>query len=142
MSEARLKAQLLTHTPDPVRLLYAQTRGTTTSAGFAAAYDEPIRFFPKAVKQARGELLLTEVAHPNLNLDDILEAFDRSEMIRLVDDALTAGHWSVARGVSFTFAFSVSRSEGRQMLRHVVYGSPSPPPRIPRHTAPLLEISA
>lgn len=89
--------------------MYAQTRGTTTSKGFAAVYNNPQGFFPKAVREEYAAAEKQSLSHVR-----------QIEMIRLVDDAIFANHLSVTRGVKFTFAFECSRSTGRQMLRHVV----------------------
>lgn len=108
-----MKVNLIQHTEQPLRLMYAQTRGTTTSKGFAEVWENPTKFFPKKTRQAV-ESLEYEGTYP-----EYVKAVN-DEMIRLVDDALFAGHTSVSRGVSFTFGISCSRSTGRQMLRHVV----------------------
>ncbi|HWG86056.1 MAG TPA: FAD-dependent thymidylate synthase [Deinococcales bacterium] len=40
--------------------------------------------------------------------------------VQLVTDTLNSGHWSVSRGVSFTFSIAgVSRACGNQLVRHV-----------------------
>jgi|GEM_PF-5639839 len=119
-----MKVELLTHTPDPLHLMYAQTRGTTTSQGFATVFEAPARFFPKAARAERDQLVAAyDDAQAMEGLSaahDAIDALDRREMIRVVMDAIEAGHLSVTRSSHFTFSFTVSRSTGRQMLRSVV----------------------
>lgn len=103
-----MKVELLTHTPDPLRLMYAQTRGTTTSKGFGAVYVNPERFFPRALRERLAEC------------PECTEKLSRKEMVRLVTEAIRAGHLSVTRGATFTFSVECSRSAGRQLLRHTV----------------------
>ena len=99
--------------------MYAQTRGTTTDKGFAEVYHTPERFFPKAVREKiAGNKMSMFLSAEHLRAENGVIA--TREMQRLVTEAITDGHLSVTRGVSFTFTFTVSRSEGRQMLRHVI----------------------
>ncbi|GAA5500430.1 flavin-dependent thymidylate synthase [Deinococcus xinjiangensis] len=122
-----MNVTLLQGTSDPLRLAYTQTRGTTTSKGFAAVWNEPHKFFPKAVREERRAMqdefnrraAVGEATRSPYTQEDIRK-LDKREMTRLTQDALAANHWSVARGIKFTFAFEVSRSTGRQMLRHIV----------------------
>lgn len=113
-----MKVVLLQGTSDPLRLAYAQTRGTTTSKGFDEVWNEPQLFFPKLKRQEL--FVLLDGPEPDIGYEQAEINFCKREMTRLVTEALQANHWSVARGIKFTFAFEVSRSTGRQMLRHVV----------------------
>lgn len=107
---------LMHHTTEPLREMYARTRGTTTSQGFQAVYDQPERFFPKAVREQLGAVTGFDEQNVTVQRLEIIQG----EMIRLVRDALDSGHMSVSRGVHFHFAFEVSRSASLQMVRHKI----------------------
>lgn len=82
-----MKVTLVTHTPDPLTVVYAQARMTTTRGDFDEIYRN----------NASNE-----------------------RKVQLVTDTLNSGHWSVSRGVSFTFSIAgVSRACGNQLVRHV-----------------------
>lgn len=83
-----MKVSLLTHTQNPLNLLFASAKGTTS---------------------------------PGLNFDDFYQkSFYISDKakIRLVGDVLKSSHWSIARGVMFSFSISeASCAFGRQLFR-------------------------
>ncbi len=82
-----MQVKLVTHTPDPLTLIYAQARMTTTRGDFEEIYNN--------------------------------KASDERK-VQLVRDTLNSGHWSVSRGVSFTFSVAgVSRACSHQLVRHV-----------------------
>jgi thymidylate synthase (FAD) len=82
-----MQIKLVTHTPDPLTMIYAQARMTTTRGDFA------------------------EIYHNNATTE---------RKIQLVRDTLNAGHWSVTRGVSFSFSITgISRACSMQLLRSV-----------------------
>ncbi len=87
LGEETMRVKLVSHTPDPLTLIYAQARMTTTRGDFDEIYHN--------------------TASPERKL-------------QLVRDTLESGHWSVSRGVSFTFSISgVSRACSHQLVRHV-----------------------
>lgn len=82
-----MEVKLVTHTPDPLTVIYAQARMTTASGDFDAIY------------------------HNKASIARKLE---------LVTRTLDSEHWSVTRGVSFTFSIGgVSRACSHQLVRHV-----------------------
>jgi thymidylate synthase (FAD) len=82
-----MNIKLVSHTPDPLTMIYAQARMTTTRGDFA------------------------EIYHNNATTE---------RKIQLVRDTLNAGHWSVTRGVSFSFSIAgISRACSMQLLRSV-----------------------
>jgi thymidylate synthase (FAD) len=82
-----MQIKLVSHTPDPLTMIYAQTRMTTTKGDFA------------------------EIYHNNASTE---------RKIQLVRDALHSGHWSVSRGVTFSFSIAgISRACSHQLVRAV-----------------------
>lgn len=83
-----MEITLESYTPDPLKLIYAQTRMTAAQGNFRD-------FFLKEV------------------------SIDRQ--LQVVRGALNSNHWSVSRGVTFTFNISgISRATSLQLVRSVV----------------------
>lgn len=114
------KVTLLECTDNPLKSIWARTRGTTTFKGFDKVWETPEKFYPKKVRNELtvvfGEL---ETSTDSFSYEKGLTDIAHNEQLRLVQEALRAGHWSVSRGVSFTFAINCSRNESLQLLRHV-----------------------